>query len=245
MAAQSSAALSPDHVRVADQKKTKSYLKDGLFVGGDQAVSDVVVRDIRRATNSGYERLVVDLEGNAAGAPVVLQRPPYYQVAVSPDERRLVFTVYGNAKLGFDPKKVLQGFAKSAVIQSVELLPRLEPDQWTFALNFKAGSPVEVFELTNPVRIIIDLQANVTAPSVASGALAKPLKLAAKKAVAKKAATPQPDVHSKPESVDPIPAESLDRAEGLLQKELEEKPLPRAGDVSEALDPVPGESTGH
>jgi hypothetical protein len=152
------AAIRPDKVHVADSKKTQNYVKDGLIVGGDRAIDDVVVRDIRRAANAGYERIVIDLQGNQGGETAAIPRPPYYQVAVTPDEKRLVFTVWGHPKLNFDAPKVLKSFKKSPVVASVELLPRVENDSWTFVIGLKSDKPVEVFELTQPVRIIVDVK---------------------------------------------------------------------------------------
>lgn len=152
------AVIQSDKVHVADGKKTQVYIKDGLFVGGDRAIDDVIVKDIRRAANPGYDRIVIDLEGNRQGEPSAVERPPYYQVAVSPEEKRLVFTVWGSPKLQFDSKKVVAAFKKSTVIEKVELFPRLEDDSWTFSMNLRAGTPVEVFELSNPIRIIVDVK---------------------------------------------------------------------------------------
>ncbi len=157
-AGRADAAFQPGTVHVADSKKTQFYVLDGLIVGGDRTVEDVVVRDIRRAANAGYERLVIDLEGNKNGESIALQRPPYFQVAVTPDEKRLVFTIWGHPKLGFDSRKVQAAFRKSSLVSKVDLLPRVEEDLWTFSVELKGGSPVEVFELANPIRIIVDIR---------------------------------------------------------------------------------------
>lgn len=152
------AALKPEKIHLADARKTKFYLKDGLVVGGDRAINDVVVKDIRRALNPGFERIVIDLSGNKNGESVAIPRPPYFQVAVTPDEKRLTFTVWGKPKLAFDAKKILQAFKKSPVVSSVELYPRVEDESWTFVMAIKGGKPVEVFELSNPVRVIVDVR---------------------------------------------------------------------------------------
>lgn len=154
------AELKPEKVHVADIRKNQVYLKDGLITGGDQAIDDFVIKDIRRATNAGYERMVVDLEGTRNGEPVAIERPPYYQVSVTPDEKRLVLTFFGKPKLGFESGRILNAFKKSAVVENVVLLPTLEENNWTFAVELKAGRPVEVFELANPVRVIIDIKTN-------------------------------------------------------------------------------------
>lgn len=152
------AGLKPDHVFVADAKKSKSYIGDGVIVGGDWAIDQVVVSGIRRAANPGYERVVIDLEANRGGESAVMDRPPYYHVAVSGQSKRVVVTVMGKTKLSFDIKKVAAAFEKSILVEKVELLPLIEKDRWAFALNLKQAGSVEVFELSKPTRIILDLQ---------------------------------------------------------------------------------------
>lgn len=152
------AELRPDLVHVADSKKTQMYIHDGLITGGDRAISEIAVRDIRRATNAGYERIVIDLEGSRGGEPAAIPRPPFYQVSVTPDEKRIVVTLWGKPRLNFDSRRVVAAFKKSALIRSVELLPKVEEDTWSFVLGLKGDSPVEVFELNDPVRIIMDVK---------------------------------------------------------------------------------------
>lgn len=151
-------SLRPEKIHVAGSKKTNTYIEEGLISGGDQAIQDVIVKDIRRAKNPGYERIVIDLEGNRNGEPAELQRPPYYQVAVQPKEKRLTITVTGHPNLSFNTKKVLESLKKSTLIKKVTLLPKVEDNLWVFALSTHGKVPVEVFELTHPVRVILDLK---------------------------------------------------------------------------------------
>lgn len=153
-----SAEIRPDKVRVADAHKTQHYLQDGLIVGGDRAIDGVVIKDIRRAPNAGFERVVIDLEGTQGGEPATIQRPPYYQIAVTPDEKRLVFTLWGSPKLAFNPKKVLASFKRSPVFKGLVLLPKLEQNTWTLVFDLTEGKGVEAFELSNPLRIIMDVR---------------------------------------------------------------------------------------
>ena len=152
-------AIKPDQVFVADAKKNKSYVGNGVIVGGDWAIDDFTVSGIRRASNAGYERIVIDLEGNRSGEPAAVDRPPYYHVAISPEPKRVIVTILGKPRLGFDPSKVSSAFKKSALVNKVELLPLVERDRWSFVLNLKRAGSVEVFELNHPTRIILDLKA--------------------------------------------------------------------------------------
>ena len=152
------AEIRPDRVHAAVNKQLRAYIHDGLITGGDRMIDQVIVKDIRRSTNSKYDRIVMDLIGTQKGEPAAIKRPPYYQIAVTPDERRIIFTLWGNPKLDFDPKKILASFKHSSVIQNIVLLPRLEDQLWTFVIELKSDSPVEVFELSNPVRVIVDIK---------------------------------------------------------------------------------------
>ncbi|MEK7691149.1 MAG: hypothetical protein AAB425_09025 [Bdellovibrionota bacterium] len=155
-----SAVLTPTAVHPADGQKKNAFVTDGLITGGDRSITDVVIKDIRRGPNAGFERIVIELEGNLNGNPAPISRPPYYQVAVSPEERRLVVTIWGSPKLQFPPSRIHAAFKKSALVNNVELLPKIEDDLWTFVLNLREGKSVEVFELTNPARVIVDIQKN-------------------------------------------------------------------------------------
>lgn len=144
-----SAALDSSQIREALPKKTESYLKEGLVAGGDREVRAGVVKDVRRATNGGFERIVVDIDAEKA---------PYYQAAIDSAQRRILVTVFGSPKLAIDAKKIVDQFRKSPLVARVEFFPIVEEDAWTFALHLRAAVPVEVFELSAPTRIIFDLK---------------------------------------------------------------------------------------
>lgn len=144
------AALEPNQVREALPKKTESYLKEGLFSGGDREIQSGIVKDVRRATNGGFERIVIDIDAEKA---------PYYQAAIDPAQRRILITIFGSPRLAINAKKIVEQFRKSPVVSRVEFFPLVEEDSWTFALYLRAAVPVEVFELTAPTRIIFDLKA--------------------------------------------------------------------------------------
>ncbi len=164
--ASANAELGPLTVRPAELRKTKSYLRDGIFTGGDRAIGDVVVRDIRRAANpEGYERIVIDLEGQLGGEPAAIPRAPYFHVSVAPEQKRLLVSVWGNPRLDFNSSSVIERFRKSSVVKSIELLPKLDDQMWTFALELKADHSIEVFELQSPVRIILDVKQKLATTS--------------------------------------------------------------------------------
>jgi hypothetical protein len=189
------AALEPNHIHQALPKKTENYLGEGLVMGGDREVHGGVVKDLRRATNAGFERIVLDLDS---------EKTPYYQAAVEPAEKRIVVTVFGSPKVGFDAKKVVDQFRKSPLIQKVELFPKVEEDTWIFALHLRAAVPVEIFELSAPSRIIIDLKAAPKFLTEISPAASAP------KATAKKAKATEYRAVEKPRARPVERSESLD-----------------------------------
>ncbi len=153
-----SAALEPNQIREALPKKTEMYLKEGVFSGGDREVRAGLVKDIRRAANGGFERIVIDLDSVTA---------PYYQASIEPSQRRILFTLFGSLRLGIDAKKIVTHFKKSPLISRVEFFPKVEDDAWTFALHLKNAVPVEVFELAAPTRIVVDLKNGTVASAAA------------------------------------------------------------------------------
>lgn len=151
--------LRPDRFHVTQARKTNDYIRDGVFSGGERSVEDVEVRDIRHAGNRGFERIVVDLGENREGAAAPLVRAPYYQVAVNPDEKRLVISIWGRPRPIFNVRRVKASFRKSRWVRRLVLLPPVDPDVWTFVAEMRANRPVEVFELSHPARIIVDIRA--------------------------------------------------------------------------------------
>ncbi|MEN9723303.1 MAG: hypothetical protein RJB38_1289 [Pseudomonadota bacterium] len=159
------ASLEPSRFFQADGKKNERYLSDGVVVGGDPVVRSVRVKEIRRAANPKFERIVIDLEASRAdGEVTALARAPHYQVAINPEEKRVIYTIWGSPQLDFDAAKVVSSMKKSPLIQGVELLPVVHQDQWTFVLHLRSGAPIEVFDLTEPARIITDIRLGRSLP---------------------------------------------------------------------------------
>ena len=154
----SRAEIRPEKTHLSDTKKTDTYYDDGLIMGGDRAMNNVIIRDIRRSLNPNYERVVLDLENQQEGSTAPLPRAPYFQLAVNAEENRMIMTLWGQPKLNFDSKKVVEAFKKSKIVRNIVLLPRIEDDSWTFVFELKPHFKVEVFELQKPVRLILDIQ---------------------------------------------------------------------------------------
>jgi hypothetical protein len=159
------AEIRPERIHVADIKKNNIYTpkekdKAELIIGGDGSIHDFVVNDIRWANQTGFERVVVSLDGYQNDDTTMIARPPYFQLAVTPDEKQLTLSFSGKAKFNFDPNKVLAAFKRSAVIDHVQILPPITEGSpfWIFVLKMKSGYTVEPFELNQPVRVVLDIQ---------------------------------------------------------------------------------------
>jgi len=138
--------------------KRNAYTGEGSISGGDRASSDFRVAQIRVAANAeGYDRLVIELQGNEAGEKTTLARPPFYLVENDPSNKRLVVTLYGKAKLDFSRQTATQQVKKTK-ISNLDFLPVLDPDRWSFVVHTQVPIKAEVFELSAPARIIIDLK---------------------------------------------------------------------------------------
>ncbi|MBS1959595.1 MAG: hypothetical protein JST80_09005 [Bdellovibrionales bacterium] len=139
--------------------KKGAYISDGSFTGGDRAHSDFRVQNIRIASNpAGYDRVVVDFAGNDLGEKSRLARPPYYMVDIDHLNKRVNITVYGKPKLDFSTQATLQSAKKTKVLAKVDFIPMVNNDRWTFTLEGKSALKAEVFDLSEPARLIIDLK---------------------------------------------------------------------------------------
>ena len=137
--------------RQALKVKKGVYLKEGSFTGGDRMSSDVTLSNVRVAANpEGYDRIVVDF--------AKLERPPFFLVQNDPHSHRVVATIYGKVKADFSTQSAIQSAKKTKSIKKLEFLPVVEPDRLQFSAEVQGSVKTEVFELTGPARIIIDLK---------------------------------------------------------------------------------------
>ena len=137
--------------RQALKVKRNVYLAEGAFSGGDRLISDVKVSGVRIASNpAGYDRVVVDFSKS--------ERAPFFLVENDPSNQRVTVTVYGKVKTDFSTQSAIQAARKTRTLSSVEFLPSVESDRWMFTLSSKNPMKTEVFELTSPARLIIDLK---------------------------------------------------------------------------------------
>ena len=139
--------------------KKDFYVSDVSITGGDRTSSDFSISNVRIANNpAGFDRVVIDLAGNQNGKKSKLDRPPFYLIQVDSEHKRLLVTLYGKPKLDFSTQSAIQSAKKAKHISEIEFAPLTEQDRWTWAIHTKAVSKAEVFELTEPARIIIDLK---------------------------------------------------------------------------------------
>lgn len=145
------AVVSADRIHTVESKKTQIYMKDGIFTGGNREAESATIKEIRRANNTGFERIVLDIE-----SPKI----PYYQVSVDPTLKRVTMTVFGDPTLAFNAPAVVKAFQKSATVSRVDLYPKMDGSTFSMVMQLKGTTPIEVFELTSPNRIIFDLKSS-------------------------------------------------------------------------------------
>ena len=137
--------------RQALKVKKNLYISEGSISGGDRSQSDFKVTSVRIASNpAGYDRVVIDL-ANA-------KRPPFFMIQNDPGTHRVLVTLYGKAKLDFSSQTAIQAAKKTKTIKKIDFIPLVESDRWMFSVESQPGVKSEVFELTDPSRIIIDLK---------------------------------------------------------------------------------------
>ena len=153
------AQFKSENFRQALKLKKEFYLKDGTFTGGDRNSADFRVKDIRIAQSpAGYDRVVLELSGNAKGEKISLSRPPFYLIELNSTARLITITLYGKPKLEFSIPNALQATRKSKTITKVNFIPLVNEDRWIWTIETQVPVKTEVFELSDPARIILDLK---------------------------------------------------------------------------------------
>lgn len=146
----------PVERHVVSGSKSGHYFSEGLFAGGDKTVTSAKLRDIRRGPNPklGFERVVLDLDSDAQAGML-----PHFEVNAVPAEGKILVSIWADVNYDFDGAKVQKAFAKSTRILRVNPLPRVEDGLTIIEFFTKPQKKVkvEVFKLSNPGRIILDL----------------------------------------------------------------------------------------
>ena len=139
--------------------KKNAYLSEASFSGGDRTHSDFRIAQVRVAANpGGFDRLVVELSGNAGGEKTSLDRPPFFMVENDPSNKRVQVTVYGKAKIDFSAQSAIQQAKKTKFVSHLDFIPLVDADRWTWVIHTQVPVKAEVFELSEPARIIIDVK---------------------------------------------------------------------------------------
>lgn len=143
------ASTSLPEVYKTEPKKTQVYIHEGIIEGGESEVNASFVTNIRRSKNADFERVVLDFDS---------KKIPAFHISVEPKMKRILFTISGNTKPTFNGAQILKQFKKSGIIDSIELFPKIDEKNWTFNIKLKRDVPVEVFTLSQPERIVMDLK---------------------------------------------------------------------------------------
>jgi len=153
------ADLTPDLIHHASHQKRNLYFNNALFVGGDGSLRGIILQDITCSSQKDHERITITLEINRNGEPLPLAKPPYYQIAIeTKSSPTLTVAIWGYPHLHFDAKKVQSSFQTIPIVQNLSLFPKLEEDHWTFSMTLAKKSALEVYELSHPARIVLDIR---------------------------------------------------------------------------------------
>ncbi len=146
-----------DDFRPALKLKKKIYISQGSFTAGSSETKRAILTEIKVAKNpEGYVRWVLTSVDNVAGETGPLSIPPYTVVENRYDERKTIVTLFGNLTLKSKIEDAVTQAKKTGLFEDIDLLPVLEKDRWTFTIRHKKQLKLEVFQLSNPARVVLD-----------------------------------------------------------------------------------------
>lgn len=136
--------LFKERIRKIDGKKRGVYLDRGVFSLG-QATSEGALTKIRHSfrKNEGFERIVFDFNSPS----------PTKLYSFMDKEAKKLHLDFFKTSLGGD----IGSFGSSHYVQSIDIFP-MDENQVSMEINFKNDVSVEVFYLTDPGRLVIDVK---------------------------------------------------------------------------------------
>jgi hypothetical protein len=151
-------AFSPSESIPAERVKRNVYVSDAVISGGDALANPVNLNGVRWAKNpAGYERVVIDLEGDGSGWET--KTPPYFQVGHDGSSSSINVSIRGVAQRNVSASALARAFSRSNLLSQAYLAPAIEGDLAALELKTRAPVDVESFYLVNPPRIVIDVRA--------------------------------------------------------------------------------------
>jgi hypothetical protein len=136
--------LLEERIRRISSRKRSIYLDSGIFHNGGPK-RDSKLKAIRHNYSSkrGYERLVMDF--------TTAQLPRIYGFISSP-EKKLYLDLFQT-----DLPAALSSFGDSKYVESVNFFP-IQKDTLSVEVLFKKNITLDVFFLSNPGRLVIDIK---------------------------------------------------------------------------------------
>ena len=138
----------------------ESSSKSQIFQGGTDA-QDLDLAMIRLGEDNQTERLVLDSykQNSATQTPSVkAKRSGKYKISYTPSQQRITATLHGYRALSALGNSGIKQFPSSRYIKEVTLLKHPAPQSYTVSIILKEDATVNIFELQDPARIVIDVK---------------------------------------------------------------------------------------
>jgi len=137
----------------AEKTKKNRYFNSAVIKGGEFTQGLVRLGAIRRGLNSkGFERVVLDFDSGSTKA----RRASYFQVSIKP--KIIVISLKGVDSMTLEADQLKEEFRKSRFVDSIEIFPAFKALEVDIQLRLRRALPVEVFELADPGRLVLDLK---------------------------------------------------------------------------------------
>lgn len=137
--------------------KKNAYLKDGVITGG-VAGTGTSLLNVRRAfsAKAELERLIISL-GDKEAKPLKGE-PTYFQAAMDASNNRMVLDITQLKLSKVSEQQVQRLFKSSPYVSSVSFTLDPEDKAASMVVNLKRPMKLEVFRLSKPARIVLDLK---------------------------------------------------------------------------------------
>jgi hypothetical protein len=123
-----------------------------IITGGDSALKHSYVVDIRYGRQPGFDRYVIDLATDES------KRPPFYHAFRNSKTNQIKITVLGEIQPELNHPKIRRALSRSRWVDQIDVGAHSSKEYWTLDFQVQPGLVVDIFELSSPPRIVIDLK---------------------------------------------------------------------------------------
>jgi len=146
----------PEPILIEETRPLLSTTKTRQVFRGGITSSKLDIKTIRSSQNDIRTRLVFDTYASNTKAT----QSGKYLFTYIPSKKQIDAAIFGYSKFSALTTQKMRTFPQDSIIKSITIGKQLESSGYTFNISLKKNATINIFELKEPARIVVDITAN-------------------------------------------------------------------------------------